>query len=59
MVVGEDGVEELYEDGLELEFVVWKVGIELFLFGFRWMLFFFVFGLGEFLYKVFNVIEIL
>lgn len=59
MVVGEDGVEELHEDGLEPESVVWKAGTELFLLGFRWMPFLSALGLGEPLFKAFNVIETL
>lgn len=55
-MVGEDGVEELHEDGLEPESVVWKAGTELFLLGFRWMPFLSALGLGE---PVFNVIETL
>lgn len=35
MVVGDDGVEELQDDGLEPESVVWKAGTELFLLGFK------------------------
>lgn len=55
IVVGEEGVEELHDEGLEPE-SVWKTGTELILFGFKWMPFLSALGLGEPVKKYENLI---